>query len=519
MKAITDKDQLVGIFLLIPLAMIITAVAYYLFEHIFYIPHVMPVFLAPRFYGGTNDLSSAIFSQWKELALVLPALVLIVLFAYWLGIKKGLAFRKYLWVMYGLALVVVILFLFLTPHGLHHVELQTKTINNGGWYSLNALHARPAFNNAGPLCKIQYIFQVLCSNEAGYTIPGTTHPAGVFLVSFSILAAVKFVSVDLLGGDINTMAVTWGILVTLLNALLIPIVMTIAKKAYSEPIGKWTGIFMLTLPSVCFHFCAMVDGIASLVLAMGMLLLVYVLKYDCQENSYKNQNVYLYYGLGAGAFFTLAAQMTFGHAMPILALLAAFYFLERKSDLTRIKAFSLGLIVPVALYFIFESWISAGKSSWLVRAFAITSSVEHGLDVSRPYPLAHVANFVVMSVMGGILFLPVLGYICVVAAQTVAGWLMKTKPEAPAESSVRQFLLIASLIMLIMLLFQKTARLEVERIWHWFFIPIWSLMGIFFPASQVVLERLFPLIEPGNKIWRAPLVLCVVQLLVTVCWP
>jgi len=80
MKTITDKNKLVGIFLLIPFSMMVTAAAYYLFEHIFYIPNVMPVFLVPRYYGGQNDLSSAIFSQWKELAWVLPSLVLIVLF-------------------------------------------------------------------------------------------------------------------------------------------------------------------------------------------------------------------------------------------------------------------------------------------------------------------------------------------------------------------------------------------------------------------------------------------------------
>jgi len=420
--------------------------------------------------------------------------------------------------MYGLALIVVFLFLFLTPHGLHHIELQATSINNGIWYSLNALYAMPASHNASPLGKVQYIFQVLCSSEAGYTLPGTTHPAGIFLVAFSILAVAKFISLDLMGGDIHSLGMAWGILVTLLNTLLIPIVMTMAKEAYSEKLGKWTGVFMLTIPSVCFYFCAMLDGIASLLLAMGILFLVYALKYDYQQDSKKNRNVYLYYGLGAGAFFTLAAQMTFGHAMPILALLAAFYLLERKSGVKRLLAFSLGLMIPVALYFIFEYWVSAGKSLWIVRAFAITKIVEHGLDVAKPYPLAQVANFVVMLVMGGILFLPVLGYICVVMGKIVAGGLMKTKPDASNELSIKRFLIIATFIMLLMLLFQRTVRLEVERIWHWFFIPVWSLMGIFFPSSQVVLERLFPLNGPItiNKVWLAPLVLCVVQLLVTV---
>ena len=516
---VAREDRRVWLFLLIPMSAIITASAYYLFEHVFYVRPDMNmagygVFLAPRFLGVMNDLPSGVFTEWFELLWVLPTLMLVVSFACWLGVERGLSFRRFSWVLYVLTLLVALLFLFLTPHGLLHISMQTQSINNGIWSAFETLRNTPAFNDVGVVAKARYIFQVLGSNQAGYTIPGTTHPPGLFLVMYAILDTAKLIS-NRLGGDSQTLAATWGVLVTVINALLVPVTMSLAKEAYSEEVGRWTGIFMLTIPSVCIHFAAIGDGIASLFLATAMLFMVYAVKLDFDECSNHALVRSMGCGLGAGLFLTLAAQMTYGHAFPILALVLTFYFVKRRSNLRSLSAVTLGLAIPAVLYFVFEYWISSGTSFWVVRALAITNLVGTGLDVVRPYPLVQVANFVVMSVMGGLLFLPVLIYISFEVIRNAANWWRQATPDMASETAVRRFLFIATFLMLLLLLTQTTVRLEVERTWHWFFIPAWSLMGIFILSTRTVAKRLFPGASEKVLLW-VPLVLCGGQLMVTI---
>ena len=187
--------------------------------------------------------------------------------------------------------------------------------------------------------RVKYIFQYLGANNTDlHTLswygnvanpdfslpPGISHPPGQYL----ILAAIGFLGM-LISSDL---ALGWGIIITILNTLLIPVIIIISKEAFSERIGKFTGIMLLTIPSVCMHFCGMFDVLLSVFTALGALFLIYGLKHfwDDQPEGKPKHSKGLLYGLGCGTFFTLAAQGTYGHAIPILAFLLSFLFFAKK---------------------------------------------------------------------------------------------------------------------------------------------------------------------------------------------
>jgi hypothetical protein len=503
-----NNEKMILISLFIPFALLLVYSGYYLITNVFYVPNAScgySVFLSPRYYGGMNDLPSEVFRQWKELFIVVPLLLTTIYFAFWIGIKKNVSFWKYLVIIYFSGLLVEFLFLFLTPHGFSHVALQAKSINNGGFYSFGIL-----FNNGFDIDKVRYIFQVLGANNSGYTIPGTTHPPGVFLMLAGIGFLGKFIS--------SNLALGWGIIVTLLNTLLIPIIATISKEAFSERIGKFTGMMLLTVPSVCIHFCSMFDVILSVFTASGVLFLIYGLKhiYDDQLEGKPKYSKELLYGLGCGTFFTVAAQGTYGHAIPILAFTLSFLFFVRKDEPKRIGILIAGIVIPVIIYLIFEYYISDGKSFWLIRVLNITGLVGDGLAQVRPFPLAYFANFIIIFIFGGILFLPTILYLMLSAIDIAVKTYKKKFVICNKSHLIRKFLALSAFLMFLFLLGQTTVRLEVERTWHWFLAAAWPLMGVFFISANIVTERLFPLRKKLIDAWCVPLMLCYIQVFITV---
>jgi hypothetical protein len=499
-------------FLLIPIGIFVTYAAYYIVTYIYYVPKGLSgyaVFLAPRFYQGMNDLPSGIFQQWKELAIVAPYMGVIVYISFWLAIKKEISLLKFLILLYFEALLVEFLFLFLTANGISHVVLQSKSINNGIWLSLHVLNER--LPEASFIDKMRYIFQVLCSNNAPYTIPGTTHPAGVFPIMMALYKGAKIIGNGIFGASDDAVAAGWGIIVSLINTLLIPVIVLIARKVYNEKIARFTGIMMLCIPSVCFHFCAMGDVLASLFIGCAILAIVYYLSY-VEKDDIRCRKVALY-GVGTGIFFTLAAQMTFGHVFPILSLLISLFIISGKGMKKWLIYFVAGMLVPAVLYFVFERYVGDGKLFYVSRALNITHLVGSGLDKVRPYPLSQIANFIIIFVFGGILVLPTIIKIVadVVLRSVKARWIVPGKVNKAAA-----FLTIAAFLMFALLVSQKTVRLETERTWHWFFVPLWVLMGYFFIAANEAYARLFRISLEIKQKWNGALILCYFQLILTV---
>lgn len=549
-----NNEKMILIFLFIPFALLLVYSGYYLFTNVFYVPKLNSghaVFLGPRYYGGMNNLPSEVFRQWKELATVVPLLLATICFAYWIGIKKNVSFWKYLVLMYFSGLLVEGLFLLLTPHGFSHIAMQVKSANNGGFYGVGKIfqqcydiidRSNPdlifadmgltervwfVFQNGCDIIidRVRYIFQYLGANNTDlHTLswygnvanpdpslpPGISHPPGIYL----ILAVIGFLGM-LISSDL---ALGWGIIITILNTLLIPVIIIISKEAFSERIGKFTGIMLLTIPSVCMHFCVLFDVLLSVFTALGTLFLIYGLKHiwDDQPEGKPKYSKGLLYGLGCGTFFTLAAQGTYGHAIPILAFLLSFLFFARKDEPKRFGVLVAGILIPAIIYFVFEYYISNGRSFWPVRAWNIINDVENLAAQIRPYPAAYFANFIVIFIWGGILFLPAIIYIILsvidIAVKTFKGkFLIYNKSHL-----IRKFLALSAFFMFLFLLVQPTVRLETERVLHWFLASVWPLMGIFFISANTVTEKLFPLRKKLIDGWYAPLILCYIQMFITV---
>ncbi|MFH1062511.1 MAG: hypothetical protein V1747_06460 [Candidatus Omnitrophota bacterium] len=377
------------------------------------------------------------------------------------------------------------MFVLLTPNGFGHLGLQAKSINNGIWLSLDVINNTIQQRHFNFVDTLRYIYVDLGGNKCGYTLPGTTHPPGIFLVSIAIFRLATHIFRFL-----HNPSLAWAITVTLINTLLIGMVALIAKEVFSTRIAKLTAIFLLTVPSVLMHFSAMLDGIASLFTATSVFMMIKTLKYFREDAFIRNRTKSFLMGMLSGLFFMLCLQMTYGHAVPIGALVLAFIVLVDKKDFKNLSMFMFGMIMIALMYFSFEYLISHGTSFWFKRAFRIAKIVGNGL-ASRPYPLSQVANFVVLSVMGGILFLP--GVILVVGYSFGFLWrLIKGQLSfSNSRALCRGFLWFSAVLALSYLLFQRTVRLETERTLHWFLIFIWSLSGIFFISIDAFCREIF----------------------------
>ena len=429
-------------------------------------------------------MTAEIFNKWYDLFIVSFAFCSIVYTSYWLGFKKEVSFKKFTIIIYLFAILITFLFLFITTDGLMHFVKQVESINNGIFYSTKVLFnehmsALEAFN------KVKYIFGDLSANESGYTMPGTTHPPGNFLIA----AIIGFIAVNIS----DNFALGWGIVVTFLNALLVPVVMIISKEIFSKKIGKLTGIMMITVPSLCMHFSAMFDVLFSLFVMTGVLFLVYGLKYVYVSKNLefiKTSKVF-FFGFLGGIFFTLAAQGTYGHAIPILSFLLSFLILVRK-EWKVVLVFIIGITIPAIMYFIFEYFISSGKTFWPVRALNIVSIVGNDLILARPFPLAYFANFIIIFVIGGVVIFPIIIYLFIEGKVIIKNIYTHNFIVLDQKHLIRNFLVLSGIFMTLFLLFQTTVRLEVERTWHWYMASLWPLMGVLFIALEVTVKRLFP---------------------------
>jgi len=478
------------LFFLIPLGMIVTFITYYLLSQMFYyFPEGAggkEVFLLPRYTGQQNDLLSGIFNQWGQLFFIIIIGVILIYVALHLSRNKKITIARYLVIIYIFALILEFLFVLLTPNGFGHLELQAKSINNGIWTSLSYIFDVVKVRNLNFVDTMRYIYTDLGSNNSGYTIPGTTHPPGNFLVSIVIfkLATNIFYFV-------HNPPLAWAITVTLINTLLIIVIALIARELFSVRISKLTAAFLLTTPSVLMHFCAMGDVISSVFIASGILIMIKVLKNLRLAVFHVNVKKMFFMGILSGLFFMLSLQMSYGTVVPISALTLTFLVFVNKKDIKGLSIFIFGIFVPILMYFIFEYWISSGNSFWITRALIITKLVEGGLS-SRPYPLTQVANFVVMFVMGGVLCLSCVIFMSGYTIVFLIKLILRRFYIQNTRELCRIYLSFSFVLVLLFLIFQTTVRLEVERTLHWFFIFIWSMSGIFLVAIDIIYRRVFP---------------------------
>ena len=477
------KDDLSRLFVLVLICGFAISLLYFVLSNVFFYPVSgayggREVFLLPRYYLQQNDLTSGVFHEWGRLVFfggVIGA-------SFWFAIKflerPKLPLKYFIVGLYFTAIVVELSFVGLTYNGFSHIRLQAKSINNGIWYSLNYLSTLPQFSGVSLLEKLRYTFTVLGGNNSGYTIPGTTHPPGIFVLFYPLF---KFVSL------FKSPALVWGLVMMLLNTLLLPVIALMARRVMSERNARLSSIMLLVTPSLVMHFCSMLDVSASFVTAVGYLALLLCLWEIGRDGA--NARVWPL-GLLTGLAFTLAAQITYGHAIPILAALVAFYYVSRNMVFCR-KTFYLTLFIAPVLYFAAESWFSGGTSFYPVRAWKIAQLVKSGLN-SRPYPLSQFANLTIMAVMGGFLYLPAMINSVVFAVRVALGRRnLELVPQVSSRFNGRLFLSITAICISLFLVMQSTVRLEVERTWHWAFIPGWTLGGICLISAATSAGRLF----------------------------
>ena len=500
-----DDNKLINLFLLVPFSLMVVYMAYYLYIGIFYIPPdtISGLFMGFRHMGGMNDIPSETFSQWLTLLWVSVVFFLVIYLSYWIGVIKDVSYNTLIPVMYIATIAATFLFLFLTTNGLQHFTMQVDSINNGIYYSYNVLFDGD-MGAGDALERIKYIFSSLSSNNSGYTLPGTTHPPGEFVVSLAIGILANLIS--------DNVAFGWGVVVTAINALLVPVIMLISREIFSDKIGRLTGIMLVATPSVCMHFSAMFDIIFSLSIMLGVLFLIYGLKYSRSEGN--RYFIQYFLGVASGLFFCLSVQGTYGHAIPVLSFIVSFILIAKK-DAKMIFLFFLGMLTPVVLYFILEFYLSSGKSFWPVRALNIVNLVGNGLIESRPFPLAYFANFIVVSIIGGVLMLPTIVYVFHSSLGFIKRMYMGSATFSSQEQAARFFLMLAVFFMTLFLLVQTTVRLEVERTWHWYLSAVWPLTGIFFIALSVFIKRVFALKNVSNNKYYGALMLIYFQAIST----
>ena len=496
------KDRLAGFFLVSLTLGAIVGLSYFLLMNIAYNPFSgvggKEVFLLPRYYEKQNDLPSGVFHQWKTLLFSSLGLLGLLISAF--QASRKLKFSRFLIVAYVCTFLIEAIFLSFTWNGFDHLEMQAKSINNGLWFTLQNLIQTPSFVQASGPGKIQYIFTTLGSNTSGYTLPGTTHPPAFILIAWALY---QFTAL------FPRPALLWGFTVTAINTLNIVVISSLARSAFSTRTGKFTGLMLMCLPSVCLHFCAMIDVMGSLTFAAGLLFIVRTMT--------EPRSRVRFFGFMAGLFFTLAAQFTYGHSIPIAVSLVAFTWVHTISKSpANLSRFFSGLVVVPLVYFVFEFLVSDGTSFWPIRALNIARTVENGL-LTRPYPLSQVANFTVMGVIGGWIYLPVAVFSFGALFHTFK-WSKKNEVWG-AGKRIRTLLVMILCGSILLLLAQKTVRLEVERTWHWAFIPAWALMGFVLLSTTEAVKRLLPAqrIRSGTVVFALCLFQLVTSIALAVC--
>jgi hypothetical protein len=422
------------------------------------------VFLAPRSYGGMNDLPSSPFRQWRELCFILLAVS--IYFRFYDFKISEFSWRKYVVFSYLLTFLVTLGFVIITSNGIYQYVIQARSVNNGIVYSIGYLLELPEFSSVSLVEKFEYIFTTLGSNDSGYTIPGTTHPPASFLIFFIVAGLAKILAFG--STEISHLMITWTLVVTLINCFLVPLILMIIREIYGETTARNSLYYLLSTPSITFHVCAMGEIFGSIAL-MGAIYLAVKLIRELQENPVDSESVHLLL-LGIGACFVIQAQISYSQLIPIFCFGITLVPIIFRSPLRVTLSRLLYLTIPYFVYSLLEFGASKGESFYLVRAFEFAQIVDSVMQEARPNPQSHVANWVIISVFGGLLFLFTILKLWGNSLRVLKGYWQDRTPRRYLEASV----LLASVI----LVFNSTAHMEVERIWHWFFSPVWILASV-----------------------------------------
>jgi hypothetical protein len=419
------------------------------------------VFLAPRSYGGTNDLPSSSFRQWRELTLILIALV--IYFRFFHFKINSFSLRKYLISSYFLTFLVTFGFVLITSNGIYQYVIQAKSVNNGIVYSIGHLLELPQFLNVGLVEKIQYIFVSLGSNDSGYTIPGTTHPPASFLIFIAIAGLAKVLAFG--SSEIPHLMIAWTLVITLINCLIIPLILAIIKEVYGETTARRSLYYLLCIPSITFHVCAMTEIIGSISFLSAIYLSIKLIRV-LNENRTTSRQVHLLF-MGVGTCFVIQAQISYSQLIPIFCFGITLVPIIFRSQFHIILLRIFFLTFPYFAYSFLEFGVSGGQSFYVTRAFEFAQLVDSGLQEARPNPQSQFANWVIISTFGGLLFLSTIFTLWRNSITVFKGYWQVRTPQKYLEAST----LLASVI----LVFNTAAHMEVERIWHWFFAPVWIL--------------------------------------------
>lgn len=430
---------------------------YHFITHLFYFPvdgfwGGREVFLTPRYFPPMNDLFTSIFRNWS----VLPPLLAIYAVGIWSlnsAIKNtNLNFFYYLILLYIVSLIFVLAFHFFSPLGFDHLAKNSASINNGIVVGVLQLKSNIGWFDASPMQKLIFLIKNIFPTDCHFTIIGWTHPWGGTLVAAILHSFSEFIHP-------RNSALAFGMIITAFNNLLIPLVAILIKQNAGEFWARKSSLFLLFVPSVLFHISSMYDIVATVLIAFLLLLTFYLLRTPLTKKRM------FYWMIVWSSVAILVAQWTYGEAIPLTVL---FIFLCTKIDKKFIAALFLGVLCPVLLYFGVEYFLSSGQSFYIKRAISCVTRLGAFQVEARPYPLSQVANFTIISIMGGVLFLP-----------SFVFSLMRLVRKTPNIDSSREFeyaSLLLTILYLILLLFIRTP-LEVERTWHWIFLFSWILTG------------------------------------------
>jgi len=466
------KNREFSLLLGIPTAFFLTIILFFLTYYIAFnsLVTIYPYFVG-RFLPPVLGISTGVFSNWGRLFFsyfIINALVLLVLYLK----DRQQKFGIYIFVVYVVAFFIQLLFVGLSGNTWEHLHQQTVSMANGIYYMVDeVLMKTPGYKDLNSFQQVLYVVKWgLFSNNSGFSLPGTTHPAGetaiaVLLYNFSKLFPASTIS--------------WALIITLLNNIIIVVIANIVRLISSEKNARLASLLLIVTPIVTIHFCALYEGLGGLFLAVALYFVLKGLKSEEQSSGFR------FYYMVASLFFILEAQISYAHGVPILACCLSLVFVIYKFYNQRYKRVLGQLIILPILYFSCESLITSGHSVWFIRAFKISRIVQSGLiENGRPLFFSQLANLTMMSFMGGFLLLPV---VYCSFRDSVGCILQKTFDKGTPGL---RFLALSLSIITIFLIFQKTVRLEVERTWFWFFIASWPLVFLFFDMIRKFYNKL-----------------------------
>ena len=413
-------------------------------------------FLKPR-YLPSNEVPSEIFSNWPMfwsifLIFLIVSLISYILFKYF---RKSIRITALIFFVASLAIQALVLYL--QKNQMDHLYDQTITVMNGTWFSLEHQFSKlPQFAKGNFFEKINFLYKSgMFKNNKTFSLIGTTHPPLYIIYAYTL----KSIS-ELFGSS----KIAWSIIVTLINSLQIPLLFLLSTKIFSKSYSFFIALLGAFSATAAMHFCASLDVVSSTILASS-LLIIYKLLNTKDHDWIRLKPILLL--MSISFLFTMTAQISYGLAIPIFAYSVAMLILKKDVFKKFPRLIIIYLSIPFLLFAI-ELILSGGNVFWPVRMFTIAIHVKKGLIANGRHLLSsQSANLTVMSFMGGILFFPTIFF------YFIKGFLKKKD----VSNIFSRFLALSLFIMVFILIFQQTARLEVERTWHWLFMPVWILTG------------------------------------------